>query len=52
MIVALAGCGGGDPTAPGSGADTDSGIDGSGNMDPVSGNVGDAESDTAFLEII
>lgn len=47
MIMALAGCGSGDSTAPGSGADTDSGIDGSGNMDPVSGDVGDAESDTA-----
>ena len=39
MIMALAGCGSGDSTAPGSGADTDSGIDGSGNMDPVSGDV-------------
>ena len=46
MIMALAGCGSGDPTAPGSGMDTDSGIDGSGNMDPVSGDVGDAESDS------
>ena len=46
MIAVLAGCGG-DPTASGSRADADNGIDGSGNMDPVSGDVDAVEADGA-----
>lgn len=46
MVFTLAGCSG-DSTAPGSGTDADSGIDGSGNMDPVSGDVDAVEADGA-----
>ncbi len=47
MIVALAGCDSGNSTASGSRADADNGIDGSGNMDSVSGDVDTVEADGA-----
>ena len=47
LIITLAGCSGGDPTASGSRTDADNGIDGSGNMDPVSGDVDAVEADGA-----